>query len=66
MKRQMSTLQLVGAAFMATASWLGVTGGFSIGVVIGGSASLVFGPVIVTTFSELPAPKKLAQYQPPS
>ncbi|KAH7159423.1 hypothetical protein B0J13DRAFT_539017, partial [Dactylonectria estremocensis] len=35
MKRQMSTLQLVGVVFMVTAFWLGVTGGFSIGVVIG-------------------------------
>ncbi|KAH7124900.1 amino acid/polyamine transporter I [Dactylonectria estremocensis] len=51
MKRQMSTLQLVGVAFMVTASWLGVTGGFSIGVVIGGSASLVYGLIIVAVIN---------------
>ncbi|KAH6986431.1 amino acid/polyamine transporter I [Ilyonectria sp. MPI-CAGE-AT-0026] len=51
MKREMSTLQLVGVAFMVTASWLGVTGGFSTGVVIGGSASLVYGLIIVAVFN---------------
>ncbi|KAM6536160.1 hypothetical protein FALCPG4_002177 [Fusarium falciforme] len=51
MKRELSTVQLVGVAFMVTASWLGVTGGFSTGVVIGGSASLVYGLIIVAFFN---------------
>ncbi|KAI8652626.1 hypothetical protein NCS57_01327200 [Fusarium keratoplasticum] len=61
MKRELNTLQLVGVAFMVTASWLGVTGGFSTGVLIGGSAAIVYGLIligvmnifIVTTLAEL-------------
>ncbi|KAM6508277.1 hypothetical protein FALCPG4_018151 [Fusarium falciforme] len=46
MKRELSTLQLAGVAFMVTASWLGLTG-----VVIGGSASLVYCFIIVAIFN---------------
>ncbi|KAK2468052.1 hypothetical protein H9L39_20274, partial [Fusarium oxysporum f. sp. albedinis] len=51
LKRDLSTLQLIGVAFMVTASWLGVTGGFTTGVVIGGSVCLVYGLIIVAVLS---------------
>lgn len=51
MRRDISTLQLIGVAFMVTASWLGVLGGFTTGVVVGGSACLVYGLIIVGVFS---------------
>ncbi|KAH7462940.1 hypothetical protein FOMA001_g18293 [Fusarium oxysporum f. sp. matthiolae] len=51
LKRNLSTLQLIGVAFMVTASWLGVTGGFTTGVVIGGSVCLVYGLIIVAVLS---------------
>ncbi|QKD61111.1 hypothetical protein BFJ63_vAg15772 [Fusarium oxysporum f. sp. narcissi] len=51
MRRDISTLQLIGVAFMVTASWLGVLGGFTTGVVVGGSVCLIYGLIIVGVFS---------------
>jgi choline transport protein len=51
LKRDLSTLQLMGVGFMVTASWLGVTGGFTTGVVIGGPVCLVYGLIMVAVLS---------------
>jgi choline transport protein len=47
MPRAFSTIELIGAGFSVTASWVGVAGGFSTGVLIGGPVSLVYGLIII-------------------
>jgi choline transport protein len=47
-KRDLNVFQLTGTAFSITASWIGVTGGFAAGVLVGGSVVLIWGLVIIT------------------
>ncbi|CAG9993022.1 unnamed protein product [Clonostachys byssicola] len=51
MKRDFTWFQLFSCAFTVTNSWLGVTGGFSTGISIGGSATLIYGLIIVAVFN---------------
>lgn len=51
MRREFNTLQLISAAYMTTASWLGVVGGFAAGIIVGGPATLVYGLIIVAVFN---------------
>jgi choline transport protein len=47
-KRDLNVFQLTGTAFSITASWIGVTGGFAAGVLVGGSVVLIWGLNIIT------------------
>lgn len=51
LRREFNVIQLVSAGFVATASWLGIVGTFAGGVMIGGSASIVYGLIVVSIFN---------------
>lgn len=55
MPREFSTFELIGAGFAVTASWIGVAGGFSTGVITGGPVCLVWGMVIMLVFQTMVA-----------
>ncbi|KAJ4252754.1 hypothetical protein NW762_010660 [Fusarium torreyae] len=44
-------MQLFSCAFIVTNSWLGVAGGFSTGLTVGGSATVIYGLIIVAIFN---------------
>ncbi|KAF9888897.1 hypothetical protein FE257_008267 [Aspergillus nanangensis] len=51
LQRKFSWMQLFSCAFIVTNSWLGVTGGFSTGLTVGGSATVIYGLIIVAVFN---------------
>lgn len=51
LRREFSWLALLGNSFSITNSWLGLSGGFTVGISIGGSAGVVYGIIICAFFS---------------
>jgi choline transport protein len=50
-KRELNVFQLTGTAFSITASWIGVTGGFATGVLVGGPVVLIWGLVLIAVIN---------------
>ncbi|KAJ5836300.1 Amino acid/polyamine transporter I [Penicillium robsamsonii] len=46
-RRKFSSLQLIGSAYTVTNSWLGVAGAFTTGVTAAGSASIIYGLLLM-------------------
>ncbi|KAJ5920157.1 Amino acid/polyamine transporter I [Penicillium verrucosum] len=48
-RRKFSSLQLIGSAYTVTNSWLGVAGAFTTGITAAGSASIIYGLLLMFT-----------------
>ncbi|CAG8888666.1 unnamed protein product [Penicillium egyptiacum] len=50
-RRKFSSLQLIGSAYTVTNSWLGVAGAFTTGITAAGSASIIYGLLLMFTIN---------------